>query len=164
MSRAISATARAALYSQDGGYSLPVLLEITHGVDGYDNPLRIVNNNVDLTYGGNVYIAFPFRFDPPDVKDSGEIANGRITICAVDQQIAAIIRSTSTPPTMRAVATFYSDASGALVFEQMAAWDFTLRNVSGNMDTISADLIYEEVLDMEFPLDEFRPTSHPGLF
>ena len=163
MSRALSSTARAALYAQESGFALPVLLEITHGVSGFANPLRIVNNEVDLTFGGYVYSAFPFRFDPPDQREDGAIQNARITICAIDQQIAAILRSTATPPTVRAVATFWSDESGT-VFEQIAAWDMTLRNVSGNAETITADLIYEDRLDNEAPVDEFRPTTFPGVF
>jgi hypothetical protein len=162
MSRSVSAAVRAGLYAQSSGYALPVLLEITHGVSGYTNPLRIVNNAVNLSYSGNDYIAFPFKFDPPDVKDSGEISHARLSICAIDQQIASIVRSTQTPPTVRAVAMFWNDESGT-VFEPMASWDFTMRNISGGVDVISADLIYENRLDLEFPLYEFRPTIVPGV-
>ncbi|MBL8967960.1 MAG: DUF1833 family protein [Spirochaetaceae bacterium] len=163
MSRAISSTARAALYAQEAGFALPVLLEITHGVAGVANPLRIANNETDLTFGGQTYLAFPFRFDPPDQREDGSIQNARLTICAVDQQIAAVLRSTQSPPSVRAVATFWSD-EGGMVFEQVAAWDMTLRNVSGNAEQITADLIYEERLDNEAPADEFRPTTFPGVF
>jgi hypothetical protein len=162
VSRAISATTRAALYAQQTSAALPILIEITHGVVGYDNPLRLVNNSVDLVYGGNTYLAFPFKFDPPDQKDDGTIANAKLSICAVDQQIAAILRSTAIAPTVRAVATFWSDESGSVVFEEIASWDFTLRNVSGSVDVISAELIYEDRLDNAVPSGEFN--SHfPGI-
>jgi hypothetical protein len=163
VSRSLSATTRAELYASETGSVLPVLLEITHGVAGYSNPLRIANNTEDLSYGGYTWLSFPFRFDPPDQSEDSSIANARITICAVDQQLAAILRSTSTPATVRAVATFYHD-DGTLVFEQIAAWTFTLRNVTGNAETITADLIYEDRLDNEVPVDEFRPNTFPGLF
>lgn len=163
MSRSVSAAARAGLYAQQSAYALPILIEITHGVTGYENPLRLVNNQTALTYNGNVYLPFPFRFDPPDVKESGEISNAKISICAVDQQISAILRSTQTPPSLRAVAMFWNDESGT-VFEPMASWSFDLRNVSGNAEIITADLIYESALDFEFPALEFRPTTFPGVF
>lgn len=162
--RSIPAQARASLNAESGGYSLPVLMEITHGVSGYPNPLRIVNNTVSLTYDGNEYLPYPFRFDPPDVLESGQVANARLTISAVDQQIAAIIRSTSVPPTVRAIAMYYSDETGSTVFEPIAAWDHILRKVSGNDESISAELIYEDRLDNEVPGDEFRPTTFPGAF
>jgi len=162
MSRTLSATARASLYAQETGAAYPILIEITHGVAGYDNPLRLVNNTVNLTYGGHVYLAFPFKFDPPDQKDDGTIANAKLSVCAVDQQIAAILRSTAVAPTVRAVATFWSDESGSVAFEEIASWDFTLRNVSGSVDVISADLIYEDRLDNAVPGSEFN--SHfPGI-
>lgn len=162
--RTLSAQALASLYSESGGYSMPVLLAITHGVAGYTNPLLIVNNTVDLIYDGDTYVAFPFKFDPPDVKSDGSVQNAKMTISAIDQQIAAILRSTSTPPTMTAKAMYYSDETGTVVFEPVASYSFTLRNVTGSVDIISADLIYEENLDLEYPVEEFRPTGFPGLF
>jgi len=162
VSRTVSATARAALYAQQTSAALPILIEITHGVAGYDNPLRLVNNTVDLVFGGYTYLAFPFKFDPPDQKDDGTIANAKVTICAVDQQIAAILRSTAIAPTVRAVATFWDDESGSVVFEEIASWDFTLRNATGSSGVISADLIYEDRLDNAVPSGEFN--SHfPGI-
>jgi len=162
MSRTLSSSARAALFAQQASAVFPILIEITHGVDGYANPLRIVNNTVDLTYDGNVYTAFPFSFDPPDQKEDGSIANARLSICAVDQQIAAVLRSTSTAPTVRAVAMFWDDGSGSVVFEEVASWNFTLRNVTGSVDVITADLIYEDRLDNAVPAGEFN--SHfPGI-
>jgi len=164
VSRTISTTARASLFAQEGGFALPVLLEITHGVTGYENPLRIANNPTDLVYDGDTYHGFAFRFDPPDVGNEGAISNARLAVCAVDQQLAAIIRSTETPPTVQAIATYWSDESGSLVFEPVASWLFTVGRVQGNVDTVSAELVYEDRLDNEAPADEFRPTSFPGLF
>lgn len=163
MSRALTSTSKAALFARETGASLPVLLAITHGVAGYTNPLLIVNNNEDMVYDGDTYVGFPFRFDPPDVRGPGEIVNARLTICAVDQQIAAILRSATTIPTVTAIAAYYDDG-GSTVFEEMASWDFTVRNVSGNADTITAELVYEDRLDNEVPSCEFRPTTFPGIF
>jgi len=162
--RTISTTARASLFAQEGGFALPVLLEITHGVTGYENPLRIANNPTDLVYDGDTYHGFAFRFDPPDVGNEGAISNARLSVCAVDQQLAAIIRSTETPPTVQAVAAFYSDESGSLVFEPVASWAFTVGRVQGSLDTVTAELVYEDRLDNDMPADEFRPNMFPGLF
>ena len=124
----------------------------------------IVNNNVDLVYDGDTYTAFPFRFQLPDVKNDGSVSNAKITVSAVDQQLAGIIRSTATPITVKAIAVFYQDAAGTLTVESLAEYDLVVRNVSGNAEYISADLIYEERLELDFPRDEFRPSIFPGLF
>lgn len=165
--RTIPEAIRTAFYKQEAGYCIPCLLEITHGVAGYDNPLRLCNNTVDLDFDGETYYAFPFKYDPPDIKGEGEVVNAKLSICAVDQQIAAIIRSINPrdgAPTVRAVATFWSDESGSVVFDEIASWEFEMRNISGNQLLITAELVYETALDNEAPGDEFRPTSHPGLF
>jgi hypothetical protein len=162
--RSILDAVRQKLYASSSGYVLPILLEITHGVDGFDNPLRIVNNTENLTYGGHEYTAFPFRYDPPDVKSGGEITNARLTICAVDQQIAMILRSTQVVPTVTAVATYWNDETGSTVFQDMATWEFELRNVQGDKEIITGELIYESRLDYEYPVLEFSPEIFPGLF
>lgn len=160
MSRTLSSTATAALFAQQTGISIPVLIEITHGVAGYDNPLRLVNNTEDVTYDGDTYTAFPFVYDMPDVRDDGSIQNARITFCAVDQRIAAILRSTQIAPTATAIALMVDGTW----MEPLASQALTLRRVSGGLDTVSAELVYEEALDNEFPADDFRPTTFPGLF
>ena len=162
--RTIPAWIKSALFDQETSGVVTALLEITHGVSGYDNPLRICNNTQNLTFGGNVYSAFPFKFDPPDQKTDGSIANARLTICAVDQQIAGILRQTDTPPTVRAIATFWSDETGSVQFEEIASWPLTLRNVSGDSMTIQGELVYEDRLDNQVPAGEFRPSLFPGLF
>jgi len=160
--RSISATAMAAFYAAQTGAVLPVLLEITHDVTGYPNPLRIANNTVDLTYGGNTYTAFPFKYDPPDQREDGSTANARLTICAVDQTIPALLRLAVGAATVQATATFWNDESGSVLFEELASWSFTLRNVSGAADIVTADLIYEDRLDNAVPAGEFN--SHwPGI-
>jgi len=160
MSRTLSTTARSALYAQETGYAIPALAEITHGVAGYTNPLLIVNNNEDVVYDSKTYVAFPFALQLPDVRDDGSIQNARIIVCAVDQQIAAILRSTITAPTVKILAVLVDDG----VVEPLLTQSFTLRNVSGTADTITADLIYQESLDNEIPIAEYRPNTHPGLF
>ena len=162
--RTIPAWIKSALFNQETSGVVTALLEITHGVSGYDNPLRICNNTENLVFEGSTFLAFPFKFDPPDQKTDGSIANARLTICAVDQQIAGILRQTETPPTVRAIATFWLDETGSVQFEEIASWPLTLRNVSGDSMTIQGELVYEDRLDNQVPAGEFRPSLFPGLF
>jgi len=160
--RSVSAVAREQFYKQSSGYALPVLIEINHNVAGYDNPLRLVNNNENLIYNEHTYYAYPFVFQFPSVKENGTVSTGKLQICAVDQQIARIIRTTSVPPTMRVIATFYYD-DGVITFEPVAMWDFDVVNISGTTEVISADLIYETRLGFEYPAGIFSPLDFPGL-
>ena len=166
--RTIAAAARSKIYAQEMSGAFPVLLEITHYVAGYDSPTRIVNNHEQLFYtderGGFYYEPFPFRFDPPDLREDGGISNARLTICAIDQQLAYILRSTAYAPTVRAIATFWNYDGSHLVFEPVASWEFTVRNVSGNAETITAELVYETRLGLEAPGCSFRPSLFPGIF
>lgn len=179
--RTVTASALAKLYRSEAGISLPVLIQIDH--DDWATPLYLVNNYDDVVYDGQTYTAFPFRFDPADINTDGSIQSGRITISAVDQTITAAIRGLTTPPTVTAVAalatysptglpatTFYPGAAtypGAglgYTVEPLATWAFRLRNVTGNAESISGELEFENKLENEVPSLEFRPRDFPGLF
>lgn len=157
--RAMSAAALKAMFQSDTSAMFPVLIEIDH--DSLASPLRLVCNNADLTYGGNVYTAFPFRFDPPDETDD-QIANARLTICNVDRSIVDIIRNLPSRATVSAIAAFYFD-EGSLVFEPLASWEFSLANVTYNKSTVSGDLIYEDRLGVNVPALHMTPFLFPGV-
>lgn len=179
--RTVTASALAKLYRSESGISLPVLIQINHS--SWGSPLYLVNNYDDVVYDGQTYTAFPFRFDPADINTDGSIQSGRMTISAVDQTITAAIRALSTPPTVTAVAamvtytptglpgdafypgaTTYPGAGLAYAIEPLATWAFTLRNVTGNAESISGELEFENKLENEVPSLEFRPRDFPGLF
>lgn len=157
--RTLSATAlRALLHSETSGF-FPLLLELDH--DSLSSPIRIVNNNANLTFGGNVYTAFPFRFDFPDETEEG-MANARLTVCNVDRTMVEIIRNLPGRPTVTAVAAFYFD-EGSPVFEQVAAWEFVLANVTYDKSIVSGELIYEDRLGINVPAHHMTPFLFPGI-
>lgn len=148
-------------YKQQGGYAVPALVEITHGVAGYLNPLRLVNNTQAIEYEGETYYPYPFTFDPPDLS-TDKIAHGRFSICAVNQMIAKIVRSTETAPTLtfKAVCVIVGEST---VIEPVAEWEFTLRDISGDEKAISATLEYENRLILDTPPLEYLPQDFPGV-
>ena len=159
--RTLSAAVVAQFYKQQGGYAVPALVEITHGVAGYLNPLRLVNNTEAIEYGGVTYYPYPFTFDPPDLS-TDKIAHGRFSICAVDQMIAKIVRSTEVAPTLtfRAVCVI---VGGTTIIEPVAQWAFTMRDISGDEKAISATLEYENRLMLDTPPLEYLPQDFPGV-
>lgn len=159
--RTIASAVIEQFYKQQGGFAVPALVEITHGVEGYLNPLRLVNNSEAIEYDGDTYYPYPFTFDPPDLS-SDKIAHGRFSICAVDQMIASIVRSTETAPTLtfRAICVIVGTTT---VIEPVAAWEFTMRDISGDEKVISATLEYENRLMLETPPLEYLPQDFPGV-
>ena len=156
--RTVSNSVRAASNAQTSAAQWFVLIEITHTYGAVSSPIRLTDNPDGASYGGNVYAYFPFRADLPDSKEDGPV-HGRLTISAVDQQITAVIRSIEVPATVRAVAVCWPQSG---VIEPVASFDLTIRNVSGNVEYITADLIYEERLDNEIPCDTGSPFVFPG--
>lgn len=157
--RTISAAATKALMDESTSSAFPLLLEITHPSLG--TPIRVTNNGVDLVYDANTYTAYPFRIDLPD-EDNNKISNARITIDNIDRSLMAIIRGSGESLAIKTIATFYNNDSGTL-FEPLAQWEFRLDNVVYNIDTITAELVYEDRMNNRLPAMSFTPFSFPGI-
>jgi hypothetical protein len=161
MSRTLTLAMRQQLFKRSTAALYPILLEIDHA--DMAAPVFLVNNTETLTYGGDAYLPFAFRLDPPDETEDS-ITGGRLTIDAVDQSLIENIRSLSTSPTLVFKAMFYYDASGVVTFEPLASWEFTMRNVTYDVSVISAELVYEDRLDNQMGPIEMSPYVMPGIF
>ena len=136
--------------------SSPVLIKIYH--DDMDAPLYLTDNNEDLTYNGITYKSAYFRINLPEVtKDS--MGNASITMGCVDQQIIQIIRTLTSPPNIKFVATYLEDG----VYSELAGYDMIMSNVKWNAKTITADLTLDLVLNYEFPAGSFTAFNCPGV-
>jgi hypothetical protein len=162
MARTLTVASKTSLYSQSAGASLPILISISHTYVGASSPVYLCNNNVSLVYGGNTYLPFAFTFDPPDTTQDG-IANARLVIDATDQSIIEILRSVTASPVITVRAMFYESSNGSVVFEELVPWQFTLKNVVYNINTISGDLIYEDRLQNQMGPIEFTTRTSPGV-
>jgi len=157
--RTLSASAIRAILHSETSAMFPLLIAISHS--SLVSPIRIVNNNADMTYGGNVYTAFPFRFDPPDETDDG-MTNARLTVCNVDRTMVETIRALPGRPTVSVIASFYYE-EGTPVFEAVAAWEFVLSNVSYDKSIVSGELIYEDRLSVNVPVHHMTAFLFPGV-
>jgi hypothetical protein len=158
MSRTLSTTVLDALYASRTGAIFCALISISHSE--LAETLYLTNNGEALTYGGHTYLAFPFKFDPPDENES-TFSNAKLTIDATDQSIMQAIRSISTAPSISIDAIYISDDGGTI--EKVASWPFQLTNVSGDVNTITGDLVYDTFLDNEMGPIEMTPTTCPGV-
>lgn len=136
--------------------SAPVLIKIYH--EDMDAPLYLTDNNEDLIYKGITYKHAYFKINLPEVtKDS--MGNASIEIGCVDQQLIRIIRTLTTPPNIKFVATYLEDG----VYSELAGYDMILSNVKWNEKSMSADLTLDLVLNYEFPSGSFTAFNCPGV-
>lgn len=156
----MTAAARAELYREATGAAFPVLIVIDHA--DLAAPIRLVNNPVQLSYGGNDYLPYPFSFVPPEERED-KVGEGRIVIDNSDLALQNVVRSLATPPTVQVVAMFWMDG-GSPVFEPVTSWAFSLKNVQFTAGRIMGTLSYETRLGLSFPALRFTPSTARGVF
>ena len=93
--RTISPTATEAIHKTETEEVFLVLLELSHAL--IVPPLRLVNNDVDITSNGNLFTAFPFEITLPNDEEN-IIPQAKLKIDNVDRQIVDVIRSIGTDP------------------------------------------------------------------
>lgn len=136
--------------------SAPILIKIYH--EEMDEPLYLTDNNEDLTYQGITYKHAYFKITLPEVTRES-MGNASIEIGCVDQQLIRIVRTLTTPPNIKFVATYLEDG----VYSELAGYDMILSNVKWDAKTLSADLTLDLVLNYEFPAGSFTAFNCPGV-
>ena len=168
MSRAtISAAAKLAMQAAQTFAQTPTLLEIYSAEAAFAtlvgaDTIYFCNNTESITYSGHVYLPFPFSIQYPGETDDS-ITNARITISAVDQLVISAIRILVNSPTIRAHAMFFPN-DGVGDFEEMVPWEYSLKAVTYDVNSVSGDLIYEDRLDNQMGPVRATAQNAPGLF
>lgn len=157
MSRTLSNAAINAMMDQETPETVLLLLTIEH--DDLPSPLRFVNDAVDITSNGLVYIGFPFSIVLPD-DDPDKVPEAKLEISNTDRRIVEAIRSLSTAPyaTIQVVLASQPDIVETTIPRMR------LRAVEWDVATVTGTLGYEDVLNEQFPGRAFTPDIHPGLF
>jgi phage-related protein len=83
-------------------------------VNAPNNILRLVANNEDITYKGNVYTAFNFIFDAVESKSQGELPTVAIRVSNVDRLIQSEMEAVggAVDATCKVIITSAADLSG----------------------------------------------------
>ncbi|MDL4860817.1 DUF1833 family protein [Halomonas elongata] len=87
--RQISAEGLRDMFAQNTDAAMFALLTFTHPT--LSEPLRLVNNNEAITYDGQLYEAFPFKFTPP-AEDEEREAVATVEVSNVDRRLAEVLR------------------------------------------------------------------------
>lgn len=133
-----------------------VLMVISH--PSLAQPIRVVNNPVNITSGGNVYLAAAFNVTLPDDGESVPVVT--LEIDNVDRGIMDAARAISTPPTCSIFVVISSTPNTI----EAGPFDMTMSDVNYSAAKISATLIYEDLLNEPFPAPSFNAVLFPGLF
>mgnify|MGYP003405271219 CR=1 FL=1 len=156
----ISPQATEEVFGQEGGGFL-ACLTISH--DDLEEPIRVIDNtvNVTRTIGAEdfVFIAFPFEITLPD-DQADSVPKAQLTIDNVSREVAQLIRSITTPPTVTIEVVRISDVNEV----EVTLPDFQLRNVEWDALTVTGDLIIDDIAQEQFPQRKFTPSEYPGLF
>jgi hypothetical protein len=156
MSRALSSRAIASGNAQQTSEVWLVLLTISH--PDLLEPVRVVNNNENITSRGNEFIAFPFEIDLPG-EDPDMPSKARLRIDNLDRRIVNIIRSITSPPSisLEVILASYPDVV-EIGFEGLV-----MREVEYDAQAVTGDLVYESIFT-EPITSTMTPSRFPGLF
>jgi len=123
------------------------------------NPIRIVNNLVDITSNGNLFTAFPVDVDL-SADDGKTLQSVRLIIDNVTLEMIDWLRS-STDPMPVTLQTIFSGQPD--VIEQQIS-DLVIRQIKYNSLTIEATLMADDDLNQIVPSDTYNSNHFPGLF
>ncbi len=156
MVRSVSLTTLQASIAQDTDEVYLILLTIDH--PDLTTPLRLVNDNVDLSRSGDTFIASGFEIPlPTDTEE--RIVTIDLLIPLVDRTPVSIIRSISTPPTIAMEVIRFSDPTNP----EFGPITFSVLHTDSTLTYMTLTLgfqrnLYEDV----FPKDAFGPSNSPG--
>lgn len=158
MSKDYSANFKSTLAEVNAPETPLILLEIDH--PDLDEPVRVVNDTVDVTSNSNLYIGFPFKCVLPDDFEN-QLPKARLAIVNVGRDLMYWIETTN------------GGQGSTCTFKQilrsnpdLVEWQITmnLSNVQVNMNEISAELGFENLFSKPAISRQYRPSNSSGLF
>jgi hypothetical protein len=174
LSRTFSAAAVQQFFAQDATDPLILLLTITapNDVPGSDvirfantYTQRLTSLEVDesfTVYGvvsrGNDFIFLPMEIELPSQDDAAPRA--RITLHDVTREAMPLIRSVTSAPSVLLELVLASAPNTV----ELAFGGLTLSQISYTRDSITADIVADNLALEPFPQHTFVPANFPGLF
>jgi hypothetical protein len=157
MPRALSAPAKAAIFAQETGEVFLQLVTISHAT--LTPSLRFVENTVDITSRGNLYLACPFRMVMPAERDDA-MPTVQLQIDNVDRLIIEGVRALPSRPTVTYEVVLASSPDTL----EGGPFDFSLTGCEYDALVITGTLAFEDVLNEPAVQHSFTPAKFPGLF
>lgn len=135
-----------------------LLLEITQA--DLSTPVRVVNDNQDITFETNTYIGMAFRANRPDDVQN-KLPRASLAIDNVGKPLAQWLESSGggQGASCRMIQIMRSDPS-------TIEWEITmdLSNLSMTMLEVTGQLSFDDLLNKPGVTIVYRPSVAPGLF
>lgn len=156
MARSLSSAARQALFAQQTGEAIIILLTLTEA--SLPAPIRVCTAGEDVVSNGETYQAFPFEITMPDDTDEAP-PTVRLTIDAVDRRIIEAVRAAEGAIAVQMQIVFSSDLDQV----EVMPGEFKLTEVEYSALSVEGTLSYEDILSEPYPADTFTPAKFPGM-
>jgi hypothetical protein len=150
--RSLSNTATEAANDSETGEVFLVLLTLSHASLG--SSIRVVNNDTDITSGGNLFTAFPFEITLPNDEEN-RVPQAKLRIDNVDRQIVQAIRAVGTDPMDVSLQVILASSPNTLEMEYDG---MQLKQVRYNADIVEGTLTIEGFLREPYPAGIFNPS------
>lgn len=157
MANNLSPALIAQLYAQESTDPFLILITLSH--PDWDEPVRLVNNSVDIISRGNTYMAFPVDVVlPPD--DGESLPEVTIEFDNVSLLLIGKFRTVT-----RDINADLDMILASLPDEvQMAISELTIESITYNLTRISARLVLDNFLNTEMTSEKYTPKNFPGIF
>jgi hypothetical protein len=171
MPRSLQATFRADFESQNAQNTVLVFLRFYSQY--FATPIYVVNDVVNYTYSGNIWIGFPFQIE--FLEDADKPPRGKITIQNVDTTIGEALRTLQFAPSMDVLVFSEQDWGpldlgtnsrlpiGTPTIEYQALF-LQLWDLAVNAQTVEATFGLPDVSQELWPQTRCTQNFTPGLF
>lgn len=158
MPRSYSAQYKSTLAKVSMEESPLILLEINH--PELSQPVRVVNDTINITSNGNSFIAFPFNCSLPDDIEN-QLPRARLSISNVGRDLMYWLETTDGG--QGSTATFQQVMRSR---PNQIEWSITMSlfNVSATNLEVSAELGFENLFTKPAVSINYRPENSLGLF
>ena len=158
MARAYSAEYKSTLAATSAPEAPIILLEITH--PGLTEPVRVVNDNQNVTSNGVEFIACAFRCTLPDDLEN-QLPKATLSVDNVGKELMFWVETSGggQGATARFIQIMRSRPN-------QIEWEITmnLSNVKATVEEVSADLGYDNIFTRPAITMRYDPFSSPGVF
>ena len=154
--RTLSSTAIASAHAQETGEVWLVLLTISHS--SLPAPIRVVNNNEDITSRGNSYQAFPFDIILPG-EDPDGVTKALLRFDNVERTAITAIRGLTSAPAVTIEVILASDPDVV----EISFTGLTVKSVNFDAVQIEGELHFESLWTEPITYT-MTPSRLPGLF
>ena len=152
----ISVNAEGQVRSRDKDQA--VLMLVTISPSGFDT-VRIVDNTVDITSRGQVYVALPLKVQI--TADDGEtLQRITLTLDNISLDLITWVRSLTYPIPVTIETIFSKDPD---TIEQSIS-DMVIKQIEYTSQNIVATLFADDDFNQKVPSDTYNPIEFPGLF